>query len=600
MTALNRLRQSLTTLRYSGLRPDALAGLERQEKLLLPKVQRGGTIRPNIDVVISAVKQFVQTRKLHTSKEALLVSHGCAQSIDNGYRLIEDPNLFSTFLDEVNDFVSHKPTFRDCYQQLLKTYLGYHPDDEGSRPAGRPNWTHLRSWLEGHGFEVPENQGAVRLWVQELQRNPQLFSDDPAAIFGKQVLDGDEAAFLRFREALEIDDNSWLIRQLVLAQVKSATENGVSDIAFKAYLPKLFNLLQPLGSPGGGLFDTGLSRILRRYQQCRPPEVHPDLRDFSVRHWGNPWLRNTDGGWVVVDKAERDMVSSWLMLHFIQHFFGVLAQEGGHDKRRLKFWEKYHDSLLHVSFALGADTRARRDRDMVTIRAKMNGLLFKLQGGVSSNNAFIMHFRDWVVVEFGQTGNACFIYESNDLPFELNADVTTVDLKSLDETKSIRRLGPKRLRHGDTRDGTWERSFERELESRGIRPSSENGLKAVGGSVNRSKPVVADLERVHTRTTSASTSATQARVTSYSNGQPKPHIRLRSEAPADTPFAEIDEQWLRQQCVKFGVKTKDFRAENGNLWVYADEVRPQPLVEKLAGWGFQYKSGKGWWKNNGT
>jgi very-short-patch-repair endonuclease len=46
---------------------------------------------------------------------------------------------------------------------------------------------------------------------------------------------------------------------------------------------------------------------------------------------------------------------------------------------------------------------------------------------------------------------------------------------------------------------------------------------------------------------------------------------------------------------RHGIQAKDNRGKNGALWVFL-ERNNDTLAKQLCSWGFQFKSGKGWWK----
>jgi hypothetical protein len=468
LTPLEILRERVAEPAYTGLRGESFEALDHEIEILtkqLKNPRRKPT--PVVEVLVEALKRFVNSQALPTSKEAHLVCIGCGRKMGaDGYRLIEDTRLFPLMLARVGDFDSIQAVFRTCYQALLSTYLSYDPDEKDSLESGRENWQRLRAWLRERGDSLWNSNDAGRAWVAELKDNQNVFADDPAGDFGRKVLGGDVAAFHRFRQALDIGSNSWLVKDLVLAQIDVAST--ADDALFKRYLPKLLRMLEPLARTRSQLFDTGLQRLLRRYRQSSPLTVDSGLRDFAMEHWGNPWLQASQGGWAVVDAAEREMVASWLRLHFIQYFFGKLAQEGGVDRRRQAFWERYHDALADVRFSLGLSVRQSRDKETVAERQRMAGLVYRLSGS-SSNNAFIMNFGNWVVVEFSEIGNACYIFESSNLPFTLGGDVSSSELKSM-APETSRHLGAIRMIHRDRESVPWERLFEQELELRKIRP----------------------------------------------------------------------------------------------------------------------------------
>ncbi len=52
---------------------------------------------------------------------------------------------------------------------------------------------------------------------------------------------------------------------------------------------------------------------------------------------------------------------------------------------------------------------------------------------------------------------------------------------------------------------------------------------------------------------------------------------------------------LERLSSAYGFAIEDLTSRGGNLWVRADDSK-KAINNKLALWGFRYKSGKGWWK----
>ena len=82
-----------------------------------------------------------------------------------------------------------------------------------------------------------------------------------------------------------------------------------------------------------------------------------------MAQWGNPWLSLNRTKWSLVGDDARTMVAGWLKLVLIQQFFSLLAADGSNNVRRLKFWERYHDSIDDMYFALGGTALWHRGTD---------------------------------------------------------------------------------------------------------------------------------------------------------------------------------------------------------------------------------------------
>jgi hypothetical protein len=501
-----------------------------------------GSATPPQDVIVAALRAFFQLQKLRNHRQALLVCFGCVEPVlPREARLIEDGDRFPRLLDGVEAYLPSPRAFRRCYRGLLNAYFSY--DSETARFAGKENWLRLRAFLRDRAANTVAS-GLQPTWVESLQANLQLLGNDPGGFYGQALLAGRSGEFERARAALDINERSWVIRQLILGQIEGATHGD--DASFQQYLPGLLDLLakHPLA------ISAGLAKLLTRYRTCRTVTIHPGLRDFAVAQWGNPWLSLNRIKWSLVGDDARAMVADWLKLVLIQQFFSLLAADGTNDTRRLKFWERYHGSINDMYFALGDTTRWHRGADFQDIRKRMAGRLLNLHSaGTPDNNAFIMCIGNFVVVEFGIKGNACFIFESDRLPFLLEGGIAG-NRTALKHPSFVARLLHK--------DGNfdWERTFQETL-ARLMRV--QPGLQPI---------------RSENRAQVSTTPAT------------------RLNDPATTPFTA---QQLCRLCDPRGLRTEDLRGRNGNLWVLTDDT-DEYVSRHLRTWGFAHRSGRGWWR----
>jgi hypothetical protein len=114
------------------------------------------------------------------------------------------------------------------------------------------------------------------------------------------------AAFDAIRARLDVPEDSWLVRRLVLAQVDAAL--GLADQHFKSVVIRL--LVQLAKHPA--IRDAGLCKVIDRYAASATREAHARLRDFAVMHWGDPRLASSSAAWSCVRPGAREMVAGWL------------------------------------------------------------------------------------------------------------------------------------------------------------------------------------------------------------------------------------------------------------------------------------------------
>jgi len=576
MSSLSNLTVSLHQATLSlarGFSFDAIV-LDREVCKLRQWLGDRGSAKPPQDAIHAAVGAFFQDQHLQTSRQAILTCFGCVDAaLPDGGRLIEDRARFPRLLEVLDDYLPHPRAFRLCYRGLLNAYFGY--EVERGRPEGKPNWEHLRSYLNDK-VENTIAPGTLPTWVEGLRANLPLLGADPGGFYGRALLEGNSEQFDQVCETLAISQNSWLVWQVVLGHIDAATSQG--DRAFQQLLPSLLGLLpkHPLA------IDKGVARLLNRYRRCANPVVHPALRDFAVARWGNPWLTLNKAKWSLVGEDARAMVAGWLKLVLIQKFFSLLTEDGSNDTRRLKFWEKYHDSIDDMYFALGHTAMSNSGTDFRNIRKQMEGRLLSLiHGGPSDNNAFIMCMGNYVVVEFGLKGNACFIFDRANLPFKLDGHIAG-NSEGLKYPRYV-----DRLLHFDGSFETWESKFKRTLDRlMSVRPATQP-IKVESPVQPSASPASKPINATQP------SGSSQPQLTTVQGRVPGLEVPARPN-PAPPRGAFSDEK-LSQFCDRRNLQIRDLRGWRGNLWVNTDES-DELVSSQLRAWGFIYKPGKGWWR----
>ena len=561
MSALSDLRKSLQESTDASLRGLDLEWTQLDKSIGRLRKWLGdrGAEKPPTDLIRAALDRFVRQQELKGLRQTMLVCFGAIERIESRpFGLIEDDDRFPRLLDSVDIYRSNARALRPCYRGLLNAYFGF--DVERGPKAGQRNWERLRDYLRDRAKHL-NAPGLSPTWVDVLGANLQLLGPEPGRHFGADLLRGHRETFDTVRAALAVSENSWLIWKVVLGQIDAATDKD--DEGFKRTIPTLLELLgrHPLA------LGPGLAAVLKRYGACRDRSLNGTLRDFSVEKWGNPWLSINADRWGRVDDDVRQMIAAWLKLELIRKFFGLLAADGMNDKRRVKFWERYYDSIDDMYFALGSAAYAHPGADFVALRREMRGRLIALHSAqTTDNNAFIMRIGAYVVVEFGAPGNACYIFSWNKLPFDLDVPSIAGNGLGLKNSNHVEWLD-----HRDTSGGPWERKFEDAL----------HRLTAARPSLR------AATERA------AAPSST-----------PRPSIRTAhpgllpeaSNVDASAAPPEFSETTLKQFCNSRRLDVVDLRTSNGLLWVRTHERDPN-VSSRLLLWGFAYKNEqKGWWR----
>jgi EH_Signature domain len=506
----------------------------------------GAIQRPARNLVFEALKHFYQSLTVSTLREAQLVCYGCVEPFGDGTaRLIEDERRFPKLLDCVEQYRPSPRALRRCYRGLLSGYFRYDPDGPTSSAVGKNNWSRLRNYLHERVEETSCSEIEPD-WVGAIVRHKNLLTHDPCARYALSLLSGDAREFEEAKRGLDIPDASWLVIRLIFAQVDAAVSGN--DSVFLGYLSRLLALLEEHRL----VLDSELAKVLERYRKCEGSPSSTLLREFAVANWGIPWLSSNNAKWGRVSEGVQRMVADWLKLELLQQFFGLLAEDGANDKRRLRFWERYIGSIDDIYFALGSHASGNRSRDFVELRKKMRGRVLDLRaGGVPRNNAFIMRMGDHVAVEFGVRGNACFIFEHRHLPFDLNRSAVAGDRTELKHDRHV-----DRLLHIDGNAGRWEQQFEGKLRK-----------------LMRVQPIPKG-SRVASR------------------GAPTKETAASSTHTGKTSYSRSD---LDRFAASRGLRLRDLTAHRGNLWVVTGQS-DQTVNRQLSEWGFRYKPNKGWWR----
>ena len=451
-------------------------------------------------------------------------------------RTREEP-YFLKLLDIIDCYQDRPRAFRQLYRGLLSSYFSYDPEASYAKDAGPDHWQHLRCYLHDHINDL-QTEGFNPDWIAALQEHRNLLTADPCSRYAEALLDGASDAFEEAGLQLGFSGASWVTRAVVAARIEAAIHRP--DPVFKAHLASLLKLLGDRRH--AILLNTGLAQLLERYAKTQPLMIHPELRDFAVEHWKNPWLPINQNRWALVSESTRKMIDNWLKLDLMKSFFELLSADGSNDTRRLDFWISYVDQI-NIYFALGRYAMQNQDPSFIAIRKKMAGCLRKLSGTGRENNAFIMTIGNMVFVEFGMQGNAAYIYPSHELPFALN-DVNDINLKELKDTEAGNRLYHKDNVHGYTR---WERRFNAYLyQNFGIKVSNEKEL-------------------------------------------PEPWA-------SGSYYTTCNTSTIKTFCQAFKLVTDDASHSGGYFWILADD-QTSIINQQLRTWGFSYRPGRGWFLN---
>ncbi len=456
-------------------------------------------------------------------------------------RILTEPVLFDKTIHELEKLKSSEISM-SAWRGLLAAYFGWVPDDPS--PTGFRNWLELRRLLSKR-FEVKKikQDGFRPIWLHVLSEHTNLLGENPCDRYGSSLLSNDDSILKPLREELRIPPDSWFWSELLLSQIKAAVHGN--DAVFLSALDKLLPQIEKFS------FSTNdaLTMILERYQQSAQRNLqHPQLSEEVIKAWGSPHLKR-NALWGLVKSEVKSMVQNWLVVKALDDFFRLLQEDRAADERRLNFWLRYQQSIDYFHFALGPGANDNTQQDYQSFRTRFRDHICRLSSpGKRENNAFILKLGDYWVVEFGATGNACYMYEKNNIPFDIGkSSLDMYYLKS--KTKKIFWLS----HHSD-----WEWEFEQKLKEIGINPDTDK--QALKGTRRISYPPI-EQHAVST-----------------------PTITRNPFLAAGMKIAE-----------DYRLETQDELAKGGAFWVLWKNDKGL-IADKLRHCGFKYYQSRGWWK----
>ncbi len=514
--------------------------------------------KPSEDRLANAITAFLRNKSISDSRQAGLISWGLATSHDTKHQpLLELETVFPQFMNATRGFWNGRELSTKAWRGLLSSYFGY-PGSFTKNDVGRANWFMLRDFLKNSFPALLQRQShRPPDWMFVLQEHQTLLGNDPCKPYAELALTGSMDPVKDLRERLGLPEASWVFAEFIRVQVQLACSVGDHD--FKEHIPRVCQHLREYKV----YLDEGMKEILTRYSQCSDTSEHSELARLLIDDWGNPKLPSSTR-WGLVTPEIKRMVIKWLINKDLHLFFDLFSKSHGldQDKRRFEFWSRYLDQIHDAYFALGGQAYFSQQEDFCELRRRNQGRTAKLEGSTQlNNNAFIMLIGKYAIVEFGTTGNACFCFDLEDLPFKLG-DPCLYNHTYGQGLKNKSHSGCRfRKIHSDKTAEKWEEVFELELQNLGISPDSP-------GDVSRS-------------------SSTRGRRL----------IRRTSSFWSENVNSVLKgfNMWeLQRLARKYGLAIADLRYKGGNLWVTPD-VPNSDVHKKLSEWGFQLKRDKGWW-----
>lgn len=543
--------------------------------------EQGAPREPDRQQRINALARLRRDETTLSGREWTLIAWGLCDDCGARGKPIHEQSLFDKVIAHVDDWVVRRDVPRKGWFGLLHSYLAYELDEKSSHE----NWRCLRERVVQTGAILIDGLRRPKLWSQLIERHRDLFDDDAGHSLRHVVFHGSMEEQDQLTRGLPIPESSWLWRRVIGYQIGFL--NAASDDEFMATIPRMLQFLRtrPLYA------DDLLAALLTRYcQSAQRSEVHEQLKNESFARWGNPQLRSASR-WFTVAPAVRAMVLRWFAKEDLEHFFSLLQGDGQVDQARLRYWLDFVDQISYTRILLGADAVANRNPEFQNFRTKNAGRYGKLIGGPSHNNGFIMRIQDQYFVEFSGTGNACYAYAEEELPFDPAArELSTNSLKKVLRNKQT--WSDNRILHMNA----WQWKANQFLAQRNIHP----GPGTHGASVR-----IDDFRARFDVSTPASTLQTAP---SPAVSAPAPPIlaapvRVQSVTVSTpttnvvrTPDASIASVVKVASALAraYRVEVQDNLAKGGAFWVL-ERSQNSRLGRELARLQMQFNADRGFW-----
>jgi hypothetical protein len=526
-------------------------------------------VRTDRQSVSKAVLRYRQSGELAEFLEIKYVCIGAWEEF-SGWCLLEDTRLLERLLKIVQ--VGSDRRRLKYFSCLLRSYWSFPHFGERTTPTSRNGWLGLRGWLDDQRRELAKSAICKPLWFQTLSQHSNLLADKPCKPYEKDLLAGGSATLNEAFANLGIPSDSWLREEAVYTQMQAGA--NLDDAGFRSCIARLLDIASGKTEfrLSKGLSIRCIALLVSRYAACSEKPEHITLRDASIAFIGNPWLHRAAWDSYVLrsdglpDVDAREMLNAWLKVRLIKDFFDLLSEDRSADGRRLNYWLRFEPMIEDMWFVLGADAISDKRKDYVEFRQRANGRLLDLVGATpTQNNAFLMRIGEFVIVEFGLTGNACFAYRYIGLPADIKRRLNSGTFRAQVDIANLKARGYEvRLLH----QSRWEPKFDEAIcPLFGFRPPGRgSGPPVRGVSQSKSFAVV-------------------------NKGVPV-YVNPGRTYGGVTLFSRLDFERLMS---KHSLEVDDLLKKGGCLWVRTNEADPL-ICSQLKAWGFTYKPGKGWWK----
>lgn len=335
------------------------------------------------------------------------------------------------------------------YFPLLYSYFAFEQNDVINQPN---TWVQLRNILNKNKSNLFKTFTHPKKWMNTLIDYSEVLSTKATEKFVGDFLHNDAESSVAYQlESLRISANSWFWDDLIRSSIKSIKD--MREDEYFQMIPRFLVLIEK-----NEIYKKDiLASLLERYAcTSKREKIHELLKHMALDQWGNPQYESS-AGWNNVNFDTKKMVIQWFVKADLEAFFKLFNQNA--DIQRFDYWMRFIDQINFSQIFLGTNALNSKRDEHLKFRKVNRGRLKELAGSTTStNNAFLLRIGNIYIVDFSETGNACYFY--NCLPYK--DYIGKIDIKGLrNQQICIDR---------QTRNGNWQPRFDNALARLGIFP----------------------------------------------------------------------------------------------------------------------------------
>jgi hypothetical protein len=325
--------------------------------------------------------------------------------------------------------------------------------------ADKEHRTHLEDFLSENIGNYQGNDKLMLAWKENIR--VLLGADAPAQLAWKlsKTLQSVESFLAELQLPRQYSKFSTIVvEQLASIVLTTLDHEGLPEFNKWNYFKDYLLTYQTLSADQ---FNDIVAKSILKIDLYRGRAVwdslHEYLRDFILKHPGLGDPRIESLNWEQFDKEARLAFITWLVEEDISIFFELIISDDPHQRK--PYWLRYAKKAISSMVIVGPGDYQSHLQKLKELRKE--GLSFSRGVGLPSS-AFILDFGKVVVVEFNESGNACYVYSKNDLPGFFKT--TQSGLKNL----RLLKRKEKAIHIQRHRGRTWQESLDAKLLELGV------------------------------------------------------------------------------------------------------------------------------------